>query len=199
MEGERSEVPRLYHCPFPSAFYKADILWPKSNSHESPWNFLNLFHILPGIGSEGKKWNIRAGECGAQSQRVTVSCPMCFLTTTLSDPWERAFPRVPFPMGFPHCFIPFPRKKKEKKIEFGEEVKVVFNGRETHKSSSPQWRRGEWGVANIRRASMPPFPWRPMLFAQCALGSKAPFSFLLCSRKLPPRLANWLEFTSLII
>lgn len=113
MAREWSEASSLYYCPFPSDFYKADTLWPKSNSCESPWNFLNLFHILPGIGSEGKKWNIRVGEHGAQSQRVTFSCPVCFLNTMLSDPWEYAFPHVPQYYGLPTLLHPFPQEEKK--------------------------------------------------------------------------------------
>lgn len=52
-----------------------------------------------------------------KSLKLSLESMLSLLTLSITD--------------FRHCFIPFPRKNK-KKIEL---VKVVFHGRETHKSS----------------------------------------------------------------
>ena len=64
-------------------------------------------------------------------------------------------------MGFSHYFIPLPRKKKEENIEFEEELEVVFNGKETPKSSVRHLREKEIGAWSTLGGLHAPFPTSP--------------------------------------
>lgn len=136
MAGDGLRAPASITASVPLHFLKQIFPGGKSDSCESPITFLNWLHILLSIGSEGMKWHIRVGEAhGASWFTVTGSktdpCPSTLSTSLKLSLGSMLSLMTLSIMDFRHCFISLPRKN-EKKIEL---VKVVFNGRETHKSS----------------------------------------------------------------
>lgn len=98
-----------------------------------------MLHVPRGVDSEGKPWSTgvrgRPRGCVHHSHRGQDGpLPTCVLSATEATPGGVLSLVTLSSRDFWNRFIPLPRKKK-KKTEFREEVKVVFNGRETHKNS----------------------------------------------------------------
>lgn len=144
MSGEISEAPASTIAPFPLHFTKQTLSGGKSNSCESPVTFLICYTYCSVLTVREKCgplfWVEPTGLCGAPLQEARQTSAPHTLSTPLKLPPRSTLSLTTLSiMGFPHCSNLLPRKKRKgggrRKIEFGEEVKVLFNSRETHKSS----------------------------------------------------------------